>query len=75
VAANRRAETRMAMLLAAIAVLESGPEKLAGIKDPFGDGPFNYRKLEKGFELSSKLEDKGKPVTLTVGVKKKPSAK
>jgi hypothetical protein len=65
--ATRRRDARMAMLLASIAVVESGPDKLAGIKDPFGDGPFGYRKLENGFELSSKLIEDGKPVTLTVG--------
>jgi hypothetical protein len=54
----------------AIAVVESGPEKLANIKDPFGNGPFGYRKLDTGFELSSKLLENGKPVTLTVGQKK-----
>jgi hypothetical protein len=63
----RRGEARMAMLLAAIAVVESGPEKLAEIKDPFGDGPFGYKKLETGFELSSKLMEQGRPVTLTIG--------
>jgi hypothetical protein len=74
VTAQRRTEARMAMLLAAIAVVEGGPEKLAGIKDPFGDGPFEYRKLDTGFELSSKLLEDGKPVTLTVGQKKSPSS-
>ena len=74
VAAQRRSEARMAMLLASIAVVEGGPEKLAGIKDPFGDGPFEYRKLDTGFELSSKLLEDGKPVTLTVGQKKNPSS-
>jgi hypothetical protein len=64
----------MAMLLAAIAVVEVGTEKLAGIKAPFGDGPFEYRKLEPGFELSSKLQENGKPVTLVIG-QKKPVAK
>jgi hypothetical protein len=67
VAATRRRDARMAMLLAAIAVVESGPDKLADIKDPFGDGPFGYRKLDAGFELTSKLLDEGKPVTLVVG--------
>ena len=69
VAAQRRCEARMAMLLAAIAVVESGPEKLADIKDPFGDGPFEYRKLDTGFQLSSKLQEDGKPVTLDIGQK------
>jgi hypothetical protein len=69
VAAQRRSEARMAMLLASIAVVEGGPEKLAEIKDPFGDGPFGYRKLDTGFELSSKLQQDGKPVTLIIGQK------
>lgn len=70
VTAQRRSQARMAMLLAAIAVVEGGQEKLAGIKDPFGDGPFGYRKLDAGFELSSKFQDNGKAVTLVVGQKK-----
>jgi len=73
VTAQRRSEARMAMLLAGIAVVEGGPEKLAGIKDPFGDGPFEYRKLKTGFQLSSKLLESGKPVTLDIG--QKPAAK
>jgi hypothetical protein len=74
VTAQRHSEVRMAMLLAAIAVIEGGPDKLAGIKDPFGDGPFEYRKLDNGFELSSKLLEKDKPVTLAIGQKKKVSS-
>jgi len=69
VAAQRHSEARLAMLLAAIAVVEGGEEKLADIKDPFGDGPFAYRKLDPGFELSSKLTEDGKPVTLVIGQK------
>jgi hypothetical protein len=69
VAKQRRCEARLAMLLAAMAVVESGPEKLADIKDPFGDGPFEYRKLDQGFELSSKLIQDGRPVTLVIGQK------
>ena len=60
-------EARTAMLLAAIAVAEGGPEKLKEIKDPFGSGPFEYRPLDKGFELTSKLLFEDKPVTLIVG--------
>jgi hypothetical protein len=70
VKAQRRSEVRMAMLLAGIAVVESGPEKLADLKDPFGDAPFQHRKLDDGFELSSELQQDGKPVTLTIGAKK-----
>jgi hypothetical protein len=67
IATQRRSEARMAMLMAAIAVVEGGPEKLADIKDPFGDGPFEYCKLDDGFELKSKLVHEGQPVTLVIG--------
>jgi hypothetical protein len=69
VAVQRRSQARSAMILAGVAVIEGGPEKLAEIRDPFGDGPFEYRKLDSGFELSSKLLDDGKPVTLVIGEK------
>jgi hypothetical protein len=66
-AKEQRQQAKMAMLLAAIAVAEGGPEKLQPIKDPFGVGPFEYRALDKGFELKSKLIYEGQPVTLTAG--------
>jgi hypothetical protein len=62
-----RNQARLEMLLAGIAVTESGPDKLKAIQDPFGDGPFEYRSLDKGFELRSKLLFEGKPVALTLG--------
>jgi hypothetical protein len=65
-------QARFAMLLAAIAVNESGPDKIREFKDPFGSGPFEYRKLDRGFELRSKLVFEGQPVTLTVGRPQKP---
>jgi hypothetical protein len=68
-AARRRAEARLAMFKAAIAVVQGGPDKLKEFKDPFGDGPFEYRALDRGFELKSKLLFRDKPVTLTVGKK------
>jgi hypothetical protein len=67
---EQRNQARMAMLLAGIAVVESGPDKLKEIKDPFGSGPFEYRALDKGFELKSKLQFEGQPVTLTIGQRK-----
>jgi hypothetical protein len=67
VAAQRRVQARMALFKAALAVVQDGPDKLKEVKDPFGDGPFDYRALDKGFELSSKLLYHEKPVTLTVG--------
>jgi hypothetical protein len=70
-AKERRTKARMAMLMASIAVAEGGPEKLKEIRDPFGDGPFEYRKLEQGFELTSKLRVEDQPVQLTVGQRKR----
>jgi hypothetical protein len=68
VPAQRRAQARMAMFKAAVAVVRGGPDRLRDIKDPFGDGPFEYRALGNyGFELKSKWLHQGKPVALTVG--------
>ena len=47
------------------------PEKLKQIKDPYGDGPFEYQALERGFELKSKLLFEGQPVSLVAGQGKK----
>jgi hypothetical protein len=66
-----RNQAQMAMLKAAMAVVEGGPDVLEDIKDPFGNGPFEYRSLDKGFELKSKLLFRDQPVTLTVGQRKK----
>jgi hypothetical protein len=66
-AKERRSQARVAMLLAAIAVAEGGPDQLKNIEDPFGDGPFEYQKLDNGFELKSKLKFENKQVTLRVG--------
>jgi hypothetical protein len=67
VPAQRRALVRMALFKAAVAVIQGGPDRLKDIKDPFGDGPFEYRPLAGGFELTSKAMYQGKPVTLVVG--------
>ena len=50
-----------------IGAVKGGPGKLKDIEDPFGNGPFEFRALDKGFELKSKLLYKGQPVMLTVG--------
>jgi hypothetical protein len=71
VARERRNQTQMALFKAAIAVVRGGPDGLKDINDPFGDGPFEYRALDKGFALKSKLFFKGQPVMLTVGKEKK----
>jgi hypothetical protein len=66
-AKEHRHEARLAMLIAALAVADGGPEKLKAFKDPFGDGSFSYRPLDKGFELQSQLKYDGQNVTLTAG--------
>jgi len=69
--------TRLAMLRAAMHVNLEGREALKKHRDPYGDGPFEYRPLENGrFELKSRLSipipRKG-PLTLTVGKTPKPA--
>jgi hypothetical protein len=67
IAGIRHYETQMALFKAALTVVKGGPDQLKAIKDPFGDGPFEFRALDKGFELKSKLVFKGQPVMLSVG--------
>jgi hypothetical protein len=69
VAAKRRADARMALFRAAVAIVQGGPDKIKETKDPFGDGPFGYTARDNGFELTSKLTFKEQPVTLAVGKK------
>ncbi len=66
-AAERRNQAQRAMFEAALTVLRDGRGMLQEIQDPFGAGPFEYRALDHGFELRSRLQYQGKPVTLTVG--------
>ena len=68
-AAKRRADARLALFKAAVAVVRGGREKVKEHKDPFGDGPFEYQEVDGGFELKSKLVFKDQPVTLMVGKK------
>jgi hypothetical protein len=68
---ERRYQAQTALFKAALAVVQEGPNKLRDIKDPFGDGPFEYSALDTGFELKSKLLDHDKPVRLTVGQRMK----
>jgi hypothetical protein len=70
-ATEQRNQAQLAMLKAAAAVAQGGADQLKDIKDPFGNGPFEYRALDKGFELKSKLLFRDQPVTLTVGPVKK----
>lgn len=72
---SREAKNRAtwAMLKAALAAVQSGPEALKNHPDPYSDGPFQYRPLNPGFELQSKLQSlhnagqERQPVVLTVG--------
>jgi hypothetical protein len=66
-AAERRNLTQRALLRSAITIVQGGAEKAKETMDPFGDGPFEYRAFDGGFELKSKFVYKGNPVTLTVG--------
>jgi hypothetical protein len=68
--AEAKHQTLLALLKAAIAVQQDGPEALEkdACRDPFGKGPFTYTKTESGFKLQSSFVDsKGQPVSLTVG--------
>jgi hypothetical protein len=67
---QRRHQTQLALFQAALSIVQGGPNKLGDTKDPYGEGPFEYRALDKGFELKSKLLVKGQPLTLTVGAAK-----
>jgi hypothetical protein len=69
---RRLDQARKAMLNAAVAVQRDGPGRLQenALADPFGDGPFEYRKTADGFDLLSKLTRDGEPVTLSVGIAK-----
>jgi hypothetical protein len=68
-AAHRRAAVRLALFRTAVAVVQGGPDKVKESKDPSGDGPFEYKATDGGFELKSKLTIKDQPVTLVVGKK------
>jgi hypothetical protein len=62
-----RAAARLAMFRAALEIMVGGKERLKGFKDPFDGGSFEYREVDGGFELKSKVPDgKGCFVTLLV---------
>jgi hypothetical protein len=70
-AAEDKMEVRRALFRAAIALAGGGADAARQVKDPAGDGPFEVTKLDRGYELRSKLVDKDKPVSLKVGTMKK----
>ena len=55
------------MLDTAIEILLKGEAAAKVSEDPFGEGPFGYRKLASGFELSSELTFRDAPVTMRFG--------
>jgi hypothetical protein len=65
-----RTQVRRSMLLTAIAVAAAGQEKASQSKDPITGKPFEYRRLENGFELKSQVQIEGQPVTLVAGEKR-----
>lgn len=67
-ASENKYQARQALIQAALVVVQKGPEQLKTIPDPFGNGPFEYKQLSKGFELTSKLRSSdGKQVSYLVG--------
>jgi hypothetical protein len=61
----------LAMLQAAIAYKLHGDSAFNSIADPFGDGPFAFRRftlegVDRGFELQSRLNTKGFPEKLII---------
>jgi hypothetical protein len=67
IANDYRSQAQMALLKAALAVVEGGPARLKEIRDPFGTGPFSYHDLDKGFELKSLLRHNDREVLLDIG--------
>jgi hypothetical protein len=68
--AAERNRTVWALLHAAHAVAQGGPDRLKDFPDPVGSGAFEYREFPGGFELKSKLVYKGQPLVLKVGTPK-----
>ncbi|HEY3325331.1 MAG TPA: hypothetical protein VGP72_33070 [Planctomycetota bacterium] len=74
--ASTKTQTTFLMLLAAAEVVCAGDDPkavekaLAKHPDPFGDGPFTYRKLGKGFQILSAFRgaENAKPLVLSIGV-------
>lgn len=63
----RRAAVDRALFSAAILVVGQGRAALSKTRDPAGDGPFVYDVCVDGFQLRSKLTDRGTPVVLRCG--------
>jgi hypothetical protein len=62
------------MFRAGLVMLIDGKDRLGATVDPFGKGPFGYRAVDRGFELTSKLTISSKdrtPVALSFGTGQK----
>ncbi|HUW35613.1 MAG TPA: sigma-70 family RNA polymerase sigma factor [Planctomycetota bacterium] len=62
-----RLHVSWAMLRAGIAVCRDGEAALNDAPNPAGTGPFQYTKLEKGFELKTEVPGVEQPVVLEFG--------
>jgi hypothetical protein len=61
---SRNLRTQWTILRAALLVFQRGPNAVEEIRDPYGDGPFQYEPLADGFTIRSALAIDGKPVEL-----------
>jgi hypothetical protein len=64
--AEAYAQTRRALLQAAIAIRLDGPKELSRHLDPYDKNPFFYDEVEGGFRLESKLSEGGIPLSLSI---------
>ena len=55
------------MLRTAIDMKLNGEAAVSRSRDPFGEGPIGHVKSAGGFDLTSKLTQRGSSVKLTVG--------
>ena len=65
--AEMAATVRLAMLETAIAIARDGDGALARHNDPAGDGPFGLQRRDGGFQLTSDMVYRDKPVQITFG--------
>jgi hypothetical protein len=73
-------EAKLALLQAAIAYKLHGDPAFNSIPDPFGDGPFTFRRftldgVDRGFELEAKLNSRGFPEKLIIIEKAGPAVR
>jgi hypothetical protein len=64
------AHCRLVFLRTAFDVLRRGKPALNDHPDPYGDGPFEYKEIDGGFELGSALVYRNRRVRMRFGVPK-----